>query len=455
MNCAQRSHAALAWQAPVGGAGRCTRFNFALLPHAVALHVLSFVPADARARAALVCRAWRDLTGERSLWTTLGLSAKSGVLQPVSDARFRGAAARASGQLSVLHADGCEELTQAAMLEVLMANAGSLRELSWCASFLRFDAVEALVRAAPQLRTLEVEAFGSVAMAMRMLRNEPPFGALHLRTVFITHDVEDAVNTLEELHAIVAAIPGHATVKHLVLHDFPLDVAALLDTVLTPVLACRLERLFFVGCRLSPASVPALAHAIRGGKLPKEFGILGSGRQLLDEPAAAQLANAIAADPSFVGLVLDSVGFWRVAAAAAALLRALTGHPSLGYLELSGSHPPDQAAAGAALAALVAANTPALRRLLVYNCDLGDVGLSPLLDALEHNTHLQEFDCCNTGMSEAFARGRFLPAIRANTSLRKLTASKSWGGDEDGQAPPEVLEAEALVAARAAADAAA
>ena len=58
-------------------------------------------------------------------------------------------------------------------------------------------------------------------------------------------------------------------------------------------------------------------------------------------------------------------------------------------------------------------------------------------------------------MSEDFARERFLPAVRANTSLRKLRASEWWGDEEDGEAPPEVLEAEALVAARAAADAAA
>ena len=44
----------------------------------------------------------------------------------------------------------------------------------------------------------------------------------------------------------------------------------------------------------------------------------------------------------------------------------------------------------------------------------------------------------------------FLPAVRANTSLRTLSASRSWGDAHNGVAPPEVLEAEALVAARAA-----
>ena len=189
-------------------------------------------------------------------------------------------------------------------------------------------------------------------------------------------------------------------------------------------------------------------RGIRSGKLQVEIGILGVGQQLLDEPAAAQLANAIAADRSLVGLVLDTVGFWRHAAAAASILHAFTGHPSLRNLSLVGDDPHDESAAGTALAALVAANTPALHCLLLHNSALGDAGMRPLLDALEHNTHLQELSCYNTGMTDAFAREHFLPAIRANTSLRKLYASEDWGGDEDGEAPAAVLEAEALVAAR-------
>ena len=71
--------------------------------------------------------------------------------------------------------------------------------------------------------------------------------------------------------------------------------------------------------------------------------------------------------------------------------------------------------------------------------------------ALRHNTHLRDLRCSNTDMSADFARAFFLPAVRDNTSLCKLEASQSWGNQEGGQAPPAVLEAEALVAARDAA----
>ena len=147
---------------------------------------------------------------------------------------LRGAAARSGGQLAVLNADNCDRLTEAALLDVLTANAGSLLVLSWCASFLRFAAVEALVRAAPQLRILEVEAGGSVAEAVRMLRNEPPFGALQLRTVIASH-ARGGDGALEEVHAIAGAVTRQAALKCLVVHDFQLNTAAPLDTVMTAV----------------------------------------------------------------------------------------------------------------------------------------------------------------------------------------------------------------------------
>ena len=89
----------------------------------------------------------------------------------------------------------------------------------------------------------------------------------------------------------------------------------------------------------------------------------------------------------------------------------------------------------------------------MHGCFLGDAALGPLMEMLPHNTHLRLLDCSNASMSADFARDRFLPAVTANTSLRKLTASRWWDNHEHGMAPPEVLEAEAVVAARAAADA--
>ena len=44
---------------------------------------------------------------------------------------------------------------------------------------------------------------------------------------------------------------------------------------------------------------------------------------------------------------------------------------------------------GGAFFALVAANTPALVQLNISDCELGDAGIAPLVDAVPHNTHLR------------------------------------------------------------------
>jgi hypothetical protein len=72
------------------------------LPHAVVLHIFSLLPADARARAACVCRGWGYVLSELSLWTRLDLLPSSGVRVRVTDAVLAGAAAKARGQLAAL-----------------------------------------------------------------------------------------------------------------------------------------------------------------------------------------------------------------------------------------------------------------------------------------------------------------------------------------------------------------
>ena len=450
----RRVHASLAWRAPAVSRARGLRrsaLGFASLPHAVALHVFSFLPADARARATVVCRAWRATVLDPSLWMRLDLSPASGVPHPVSDAVLRGAAALARGTLEVLVLDYCTELTQEAWLEVVAGNAGRLRKLSCCydirqTALLRAGSVEALSRAAPQLQLFRADTQASVVEALRMLRNESPFGALQLRRIDLRHAATDAIDEATVLE-LAAAISGHASLRELFIVGVPLDTPAALDAMAAAAMACRLHDLRFIDCRFSPASVPALARVIRGGALTS-FHISNNFVQLLDEPAAVQLADAVAASRTLTRFLLNYADFWRDGAAAAAVVRALTGHPTLDEISLMANPPHDPVAAGAALGALVAANTPALRELRVGCCLLGDAGLAPLCDALPHNTHLRSLRCSNNGMSADFARDRFLPAVLANTSLRLLDASEVWDNQEDGVPPPEVLEAEALVWAR-------
>jgi hypothetical protein len=180
------------------------RATFASLPHALALRVLARLPADARARAACVATGWRTTADDVSLWTRLDLSRSSGVTCTVNEAALRGAAAKARGGLTALDVSGCYALTarnSTALLAVATANAGTLRELRVCESgdnplqFRRgplfLDAAEALLRAAPLLRVCELGISCGPSECPRLLRGEPPFGAisaldLHVRFVTIT-----------------------------------------------------------------------------------------------------------------------------------------------------------------------------------------------------------------------------------------------------------------------------
>lgn len=78
---------------------------------------------------------------------------------------------------------------------------------------------------------------------------------------------------------------------------------------------------------------------------------------------------------------------------------------------------------GRALAALVAADAPALERLKISNNSLGDADLAHLVDALPLNRHLRTLDMEFCAMSALFAHHRLLPAVRANESLRKLVCT--------------------------------
>jgi hypothetical protein len=163
---------------------------------------------------------------------------------------------------------------------------------------------------------------------------------------------------------------------------------------------------------------------------------------LLDGPSTALLGNALHANRSLTSFSFNAT-VWHDADVSAALLGALANHHSLRTLDVAGKQLAP--AACAALGALVAANAPALTSVDASNNNLRDAGLRPLCDALPRNTHLRELNVARNGMSVAFARDVLLPAVRANTSLRALRATRM---DVDNDS---VREMRRLLAARAAA----
>jgi hypothetical protein len=421
------------------------RTALSALPLVLLHRIFALLPVDARARSACVCRAWRVLLDDSSLWTRLDLSQESGVTVCVTARVLRGAAARAGGALEALVLDRDGYVSLVTLLDVLRANAGTLRQLragrrSINNAQVTPTTLAAMLRAAPALRELSACVSCAPEEAPALLRNEPPYGPLRLRTMSVRmHQADDAATA-----ALAVALPAHASLRCLELHGAHLQSDAACDALVDAMLATRLPSLELLYAAASPALVSALARLLRGGTLT---GLQLHGcAALLEAPAAtAALAAALQENTTLTVLDLAALGLWRAHLPGAVLLRALTGHPSLQKLHCGYNVIADVAAAAAAseaLGALVAADAPALTELDVSACRwLGDAALGPLVDALPRNTHLRTLRIGSNGISKAFVAQRLLPAVRANASLRELWASET-------PYAPSLAEAMRLVSAR-------
>jgi hypothetical protein len=263
--------------------------------------------------------------------------------------------------------------------------------------------------------------------------------------------------------ALAADVAGHAWLAELTLAGVPLNTSAALDALVGAALARRLSAVKLWRCQLTPVSAPALARLLSGGLAQLAVVSL---HPHLDLPAALLLSNALRASTTLTSFQLCHVQLWHHPAAAVLLLGALTSHQSLRELCVwynAAGTPALQTVAGAVIAALVAANAPALHTLDVSHCRLGDAGMGLLVDALPQNNHLRMLVCAGgIGMTEGFMRNRLLPAVQANTSLRNLVLideydDEGYGDDEnedDETVQPAILrELQDLVAARGAAEA--
>jgi hypothetical protein len=423
------------------------------LPHALVLFIFSLVPVDQRLRCLEVCKGWYATLNERSLWMRLDLSATAGLARPATDALLRAAAARAGGQLQALHLTDCVAITYDALMLVARANADTLTELRMEGIFriphgaTHAGQVEAVLGAAPRLRFLAADVYcEDAAVAHPLLRSEGAFAAVRVRKLSVSY-VHHGASVL----ALAADLAAHTCLTEVDLRFTPLRTLALLDAVVDAALALRLASLSLSGCHLTPASAPALARLFSGSAL-KELYVYNNNQQLLDQPAAALIADALRANSTLTSLKLAACNFWQDAAGAALILGALTAHRSLRTLNL-GNNDTDgnlAPALGAALGALVAANAPALEELNAFNSRLGDAGLRPLVDALTLNTHLRTLNLARNRFTNDFARDRLLPALHANTSLQLLTAVGEFEQADDDRLT-FAREAEALLSARRAA----
>ena len=400
---------------------RSTAATFHSLPLPLALRIFALLPVDARLLAVAVCRAWRAMLAERSLWTRLDLAEASSVAYP-NNALLRAAAARARGQLEFLRTTMVQGDCIKELLVVVAENAGTLRELKlvrtegmFCLFSMDAATVAELLRAAPALRLFETSVHFVDADSLPVLRKEPPFGPLlHLTHAFFNGSI--AVGWPD----VAQGLALHTTLETVVMsRPWPVHMAVS-NAVVDALLSLQQLRSLAIFTHI-PA--PALAR-ILGCPALKSLVLWGDHSPLLDSPASASLLcrSALRANTRIETLKLNAVALWHNMPAATALMATLQTLQSLTHLEISSNamQPELAAAAGSAVAALVA-QSPALKTLDVSFCDFGDVGLRPIFDALPQAHNLESLDCSGNQHSDAFAVEHMLPAVRACAPLRQLS----------------------------------
>ena len=438
----------------------------AVLPLFLSRRIFALLPVDSRAKAACVSRSWRDVLADPSLWERLDLSWTSGVPTTFfADVHFEalllGAAKRAHGRLRHLDVTSVD-ISARMLLEVLEANADSLRSLhlqqlkvepcwmgqSWVGN--AFPAYDAIIAAVPALQILEVSRSISCDWNTAPCLIRSPLLQFSAFSV-ICDPKEHTLGDLTRIGPLVDALSDvslRPALQRVSLARVDLAQPQVSDAIVDAALARRVLGLAFV--EFSPPHAASLARLLEGGAI-EDLVMAGQCRisaPLFNVFGAALVSEALRNNTTLTGLLLLSTNLFGDERAAELLLGALVAHQSLQSLTLtceSGGLPETR---GALLAALVAADAPALQSLNVSctkgerrcTCKLGDAGLGPLVDALPRNRHLRLLSIPYSGMSDLFARRRLLPAVRRNIGLLELKA--------DGYRSPAALEAEVLVASR-------
>ena len=277
-----------------------------------------------------------------------------------------------------------------------------------------------LMRAGPpssvtvRLQGLEVDLRGQLdiqpfAAALADAEVQPALAALKI-------DTRDCQNPTE--NKLLEALLARQTVRSLTLAGHP------------PA-AAPLARLLAGGM---------LTHLDLGGAFAPWYGDAAGSALVADALRATTLTSLVLwSDQDNWGNSLPTV------------LGALVGHRSLRKLKFSTSFLHSScparliANAAAVVAAIVAADAPALEALDLSLFSFVDPKMWPILDALPLTHHLRDLDISNGFMGfmrENFVVKLLLPAVRANTGLRKLLCVNKYSNW------PASQEAEQLVQRR-------
>lgn len=401
--------------------------GWAQLPTPLLHACFALLPLDARLLAAGVCAGWRAAAAAQD-WTRLSFHGCAATTNNMKRNQLFLAAARRAGnaavalELAMSEDEYTRHISRRVLLEVLRANGATLREVSLGDELYSEMELAEFVKAVPHAHVFAAQAdLCSQPLALPMLRNEPPFAALRLHKVGLYHDVFAA-----DLHTLMSAVAAHTSLRTLKVNSFftaAAEINAVVDAAVSLGL-CELTietRAFVLP---TAAALPRLLQSEALTALTIKNGFLDSEdypQVRMSLASAVALAAALRTNSTLTALSIERLRLWETDAADS-LLVALTSHPSLRSISFDNNEVPAATAVkiGAALGVLIAADAPALESLQLYNCQLGDAGMAPVVAALPRNTHLRVLDIDRSSMSVPFARAHLLPALQACTSVHTI-----------------------------------
>ena len=273
------------------------------------------LPADQRLRCTEVSRAWRALLAYTSLWARLDFCNAA----LFSEALFRVAVAKAAGQLRAMDLTGIPCVCyRRLVLEAVAANTDTLTELRLDDEY-DTDLLRGLLKAAPALQLLQVSILkaNDHNNARLVLRNEPPFQAVRLQSLYRARDWDRTT----EVEAFCSDLRCHPSLKALLLCYMALDTVAAIGAVVDACIVLRLRTFTLRWCRVAPATLPELNRLIAAGAL-RELDVSSNIRMFDQAHESTQLFVTAVQASAMTWLRLDEVSLPDSVLEAAALISA-------------------------------------------------------------------------------------------------------------------------------------
>ena len=160
----------------------------------------------------------------------------------------------------------------ALVVDAAQSNASTLAHVRMCGWHYTSEGVQALLRALPSLRTLDIDVRPlDVPDARAMLRNAPPFAPIRVWSLLMARTPRGApAGGLPDAFSVasfVADLVAHPSVERLELNAAALASPKTVEKLVDAAIALRLRGLTLVDCSLTQGAVPQLTRLLGAGWL--------------------------------------------------------------------------------------------------------------------------------------------------------------------------------------------